>query len=205
MPQKLRISLFVGIATGMLAAAARADGLPVETFVAPACVALARELEPRLERALQGPRAAELKASVAIEDAGSGYRVTITLLDDRKGRGQTVIVAPTCDEALDAAVVVLALAFGGRARSRGRGAAVAACRAERIRDPSGSAADGTVPRLLRRSRRRSIRQGSRCSTPRRPPTQTEMLAATAPNPRPIARLGSRLQRASTQARSRTGR
>src|SRR5688500_16508844 len=101
MPQKLRISVLLGIATGMLAAGARADGLPVETRVTPACVALARELEPRLERALLGPRAASLRASVAIEDGGTGYRVTITLLDGRKGRGTTVIVTPTCDEALD--------------------------------------------------------------------------------------------------------
>jgi hypothetical protein len=112
-PQKLRVSLLAGIAIGMFAARAGADGLPVEARVTPACVAAARELEPRLERALQGPHAAELRASVAIDDGGAGYRVTITLLDGREGRGRTVIVAPTCDEALDAAVVVLALAFGG--------------------------------------------------------------------------------------------
>jgi hypothetical protein len=112
-PQKLRVSLLAGIAIGMLAAPAGADELPVETRVTPACVAVARELEPRLERALQGPRAAALSASVIIDDGAAGYHVTITLLDGRKGRGRTAIVAPTCDEALDAAVVVLALAFGG--------------------------------------------------------------------------------------------
>jgi hypothetical protein len=111
---KLRISVLLGIASGMLAARARAEGLPVEAQVAPACVAPARELEPRLDRALQGSRSAELSAAVAINEDGSGYRVTITLLDSQKARGTTVVVAPTCDEAVDAAVVVLALAFGGR-------------------------------------------------------------------------------------------
>jgi hypothetical protein len=106
--------VLLGIAAGLFAARARAGGLSVESRIAPAYVAPARELEPRLERALQGSRAAELSASVAIDDGGSGYRVTIGLLDGRKRGGTTVIVAPTCEEAVDAAVVVLALAFGGR-------------------------------------------------------------------------------------------
>ena len=114
MPQDLRISMFLGIASALLAAPAGADFLPVALRVAPACVGVAHELEPRLERALDSRHLPGLAGSVDIEQARSGFRVTITIREAERARGTTTIVAPTCSEAVDAAVVVLALAFGGK-------------------------------------------------------------------------------------------
>jgi hypothetical protein len=98
----------------MLALSGQAWGEPLrlEERVVPACVVAARELKPRIERALGSSRPKELEASVAIESFGAGYRVRIGLRDAAEARGTTVIDAPTCAEAVDAAAVVLALAFG---------------------------------------------------------------------------------------------
>jgi hypothetical protein len=56
---------------------------------------------------------------VSIDEEGAAYRVTIATGDASSSSGTTVLVAPTCDEAVDAAVEVLALAFSGDARTSG--------------------------------------------------------------------------------------
>lgn len=105
-------SLLVGLSVLAPRAPAWAEPLHLEERIAPACAAAARELGPRLERALGGSAPNELEASVAIDALGAGYRLTISIWDATEARGTTVIEAPTCDEAVDAAAVVLALAFG---------------------------------------------------------------------------------------------
>lgn len=95
-----------------LSAQAWAEPLRIEQRVAPACAAAARELGQRLEHALGQPPPSELDASVAIDAVEAGFRVTIALRDAQQARGKTAIDAPTCEEAVDAAAVVLALAFG---------------------------------------------------------------------------------------------
>lgn len=103
-------SVLIGAATALLRGHAAAEPLRIEQRVAPACVSAARRLEPGIERALGGSLPSQLEASVAIDAFGAGYRVTIALRDTEQKRGTTSIEAPTCEEAVDAAVVVLALA-----------------------------------------------------------------------------------------------
>lgn len=78
---------------------------------APACAALAGELDARLERTVGSALPDGLEASVAIAASGAGYRVVIVLRDAEQTRGTTAIDAPTCEEAVDAATIVLALAL----------------------------------------------------------------------------------------------
>jgi hypothetical protein len=101
----------VGLASVMLSAVGHAEPLRLEQRIAPACEAAARELAPRVELALAGSLPNALDASVAIDATGAGYRATIALRDAAAARGTTRIDAPTCEEAVDAAAVVLALAF----------------------------------------------------------------------------------------------
>lgn len=95
----------------LLCARASAGPLRIER-VTPACVVAARELGPRIEAVLAGALQSQVEASVAIDAWGAGYRVTIGLRDTAHERGATTLETPTCEEAVDAAVVVLALAYG---------------------------------------------------------------------------------------------
>lgn len=95
----------------LLCARASAGPLRIER-VTPACVVAARELGPRIEAVLAGALQSQVEASVAIDALGAGYRVTIGLRDTVQERGATTLETPTCEEAVDAAVVVLALAYG---------------------------------------------------------------------------------------------
>ncbi|HWP04334.1 MAG TPA: hypothetical protein VNN72_01270 [Polyangiaceae bacterium] len=104
-------TVLIGTSALGISTQAWAEPLRLEEPVAPACVAVARTLGPRIERTLGGSLPSELEASVAIDAFGAGYRLTIALRDAVEARGMTVIEAPTCDEAVDAAAVVLALAF----------------------------------------------------------------------------------------------
>jgi hypothetical protein len=105
-------SVLVGISVVLLRAPAWAEPLRLEQRVVPACVAAARELAPSVQRRLGSFSPNELAASVVIDVLGAGYRVSIALRDTEQARGTTTIDAPTCQEAVDAAAVVLALAFG---------------------------------------------------------------------------------------------
>jgi hypothetical protein len=104
-------SVLVGISMLLLCARASAGPLRIER-VTPACVVAARELGPRIEAVLAGALQSQVEASVAIDALGAGYRVTIGLRDTAHERGATTLETPTCEEAVDAAVVVLALAYG---------------------------------------------------------------------------------------------
>ncbi len=115
-----RHSVLAFISTVVLGGQAWAEPLRLEEGGVPACVVEARELGPRIERALGGSLPNELEASVAIEAFGAGYRVSIGLREAAEARGTTVIDTPTCDEAVDAAAVVLALAFGKVTSLEGR-------------------------------------------------------------------------------------
>jgi hypothetical protein len=102
----------LGVSVVVLRAAAGAEPVLIEQQVAPACVAAAGELEARVARALGEASPKGLAASVVIEAVGGGFRATMALRDAEQARGTTAIEAPTCDEAVDAAAVVLALALG---------------------------------------------------------------------------------------------
>jgi hypothetical protein len=109
------ISALVALATAAFAGSARADApFRVETRVAPGCTRLDHELDRRVERAIDETHPSEIRASVAIDAIAGGYRVTMTTSEPSSALRTTVIDTPTCEEAVDAAVVVLALAFGTR-------------------------------------------------------------------------------------------
>jgi hypothetical protein len=101
------------VASCVLLPCVRASAKPLHIErVTPACVAAARELEPRIEATLVGALQGQLEASVTIDAVEAGYHLTISLRDAARERGATTIETPTCEEAVDAAVVVLALAYG---------------------------------------------------------------------------------------------
>ena len=83
----------------------------IQTRVSPACAGAALDLEPRLERALDKSLPTGLEAFVEIEESVGGYRATIATRVGSKASGAKIIDASTCDEAVDAVVAVLALAF----------------------------------------------------------------------------------------------
>lgn len=78
----------------------------------PACAGAAVEMERRLAPALRGLTASGLRAQVVFEADPAGTRVTVTTREHAATRGETVLVVASCEEGLDAAVLVLSLAFG---------------------------------------------------------------------------------------------
>jgi hypothetical protein len=76
------------------------------------CAEAVPELASRLERLLARSAAEGLRTSVTLERAGAGYRLTLGTTRAAAPPAETVLVAPTCEEAADAALVVLALALG---------------------------------------------------------------------------------------------
>jgi hypothetical protein len=104
-------AMLVGLGTTALAVSAFAeDSRRIHTSFPPACKTAALELDARLERALGARSPADVDASVAIEHDRAGYRVVIGT-SGAAGNAEKVLLAPSCDEAVEAAVVVLALAF----------------------------------------------------------------------------------------------
>jgi hypothetical protein len=82
----------------------------IVTTVTPLCEVPAREIEQRLTGALGETSSRSLDVWVAIERDGVGYRVTLATRDESSALREKVLLAPTCEEAVDAALVVLALA-----------------------------------------------------------------------------------------------
>ena len=162
MRRDARVSLLFGLAAAAFAVPARAEPvLLVETRLAPACEPLAPELERRLALALDGKPTSALAASVSIQTTESGYLVTIATRDGAKGGGTTRIAAPSCDEAVDAAVEVLALAFG-----------------ERVAEASSPAPTGTVS---------SESESSSAAVAPRESTSRAVFESMAPSPKRVER------------------
>jgi len=87
------------------AAAQSADWLRLES--ASDCSISADALAQRVDQALVGTRDPELAVSVTIVQRSEGYEVTLQTTSATK-----VVSAPDCEEAIETAVVVLALALG---------------------------------------------------------------------------------------------
>ncbi|HEX6276744.1 MAG TPA: hypothetical protein VFZ53_27060 [Polyangiaceae bacterium] len=111
MPRGVRISVLVAVLVAALPGSARADGPRIGVSATPACRAAASELESRVERALDGAHATELEATVTIEPNAAGYRAVVATRHGPRHAGTTAISAPTCEEAVDAAIEVLSLAL----------------------------------------------------------------------------------------------
>jgi hypothetical protein len=72
------------------------------------------EVEPLLARVLEavaGEPNQSLRVQVRFDDADGGTRATVRTFSDFSETGRKSLVAPTCDEALDAVVAVVALAL----------------------------------------------------------------------------------------------
>jgi hypothetical protein len=104
----LRVAVLASLATAAFVGHAQAQ--PRLDVTASTCKAGAIELEHRLASVVDAQRSA-LGASVTFDDVGDGVRVSVATSENFAARGETVLVVPTCDEAIDAAVVVLSLAF----------------------------------------------------------------------------------------------
>lgn len=110
-PSRRRFTLAVVLTTTALSPLANAEtNARIETAVTPLCEEPARHLEQRITDALGESSSRWLEVSVAIARDGAGYRVTLVVRDQTSVPREKVILAPSCDEAVDAAVVVLALA-----------------------------------------------------------------------------------------------
>jgi hypothetical protein len=106
-----RLTLPIALGAVVLAPAhSRAEPAEFEIQAAPACAGRVGELQARLEPLFTRDAARALRASVAIAASGGGYRVTLRTLGADAALAEKVVTLPTCDEAIDAAVVILALA-----------------------------------------------------------------------------------------------
>lgn len=111
-PTRLLAALIV-LAAAPLAPPARAD--PRLDVAATTCERNAAHLERRLANILDEAPSRELTATVTFEASGEGVRVAVVTHDGSNARGETLFVVANCEEALDAAVVVLSLAFSTEA------------------------------------------------------------------------------------------
>jgi hypothetical protein len=75
------------------------------------CAASSAELGPRVEAALASPRPPEARARVRLEEVEGGVRLAVALTLAEHELGTKTVVLPSCEEALDAAVLVLAVAL----------------------------------------------------------------------------------------------
>lgn len=76
-----------------------------------ACPVNADDLARRVDRELIGSRSVDARARIHIEAISTGYRVTLQAARAGRKLGGKQLVAPTCGEAVDAAVLVLAIAL----------------------------------------------------------------------------------------------
>jgi hypothetical protein len=77
-----------------------------------ACPITAEALEQRVSAALLGERDLELGASIAISETKGGYEVALRTRRGTATLATKVVLVSSCEEAVQAAAVVLALAFG---------------------------------------------------------------------------------------------
>jgi hypothetical protein len=96
-----------------LALVAPAVAAPWVTFRGnPRCSASAEALAMRISAALAGDRDEELRVAIEIEAGGAGTTALVRLARGTSELGATRILATSCAEALEAAVLVAALALG---------------------------------------------------------------------------------------------
>lgn len=90
-----------------------------------ACPANVQEVARQVDQQLIGARPAGIRARIRIANSDAGYQVTLRAMRTRRDLGAKQLVAPNCDEALDAAILVLVIALTEpepeRAASRAEG------------------------------------------------------------------------------------
>jgi hypothetical protein len=107
------LTVLAGVLCLMVARPVRADARI--TLAGRICASEATDLERRLASAPGGQSSPELSASVSFEQTKQAIRVTVAVREGRAARGETAFVVSTCQEAVDAVVVVLGLAFSAEA------------------------------------------------------------------------------------------
>lgn len=102
--------------TGLLCLTAGARATPAGFIeLESACPITAEALEQRVTAALLGERDPALAASITIRETQRGYEVALRTRHGGATLATKVLAAPSCEEAAQAATVVLALAFGAAA------------------------------------------------------------------------------------------
>jgi hypothetical protein len=89
---------------------------PRVDVTAATCEEDAAGIERRLANVVAPAASRELDAEVTFEASGDDVRVTVATREDARARGETAFLVSSCEEAADAAVVVLSLAFSSEAR-----------------------------------------------------------------------------------------
>jgi hypothetical protein len=99
--------------TGLLCLTAGARATPAAFIeLESACPITAEALEQRVTAALLAERDPALAASITIRETDRGYEVALRTRRAGASLATKVLAAPNCEEAAQAATVVLALAFG---------------------------------------------------------------------------------------------
>lgn len=105
------------------------------------CPITSEALEQRVSAALLAERDPELGAAITIREAKGGYEVALRTRHGDAASATKVVAAPSCEEAVQAVTVVLALAFGtaGRAVAEPEARALAEPAARTVAEPAGRA------------------------------------------------------------------
>ncbi|HEY3496314.1 MAG TPA: hypothetical protein VGK73_16555, partial [Polyangiaceae bacterium] len=101
------------------------------------CSASATEVGRRVDAALAGSRSKSARAVISTAESENGVHVTVDLWLGRNDAGSKSLLVPSCEEAIDAAVLVLAVALG----EPSRGAPEPVPHASGAREPSGAVAE----------------------------------------------------------------
>lgn len=111
-PRRRNVLMATPLALACGGFAARVSAEPAHWLsVEGACSVSAREVSRRVDTELIGVRRAGVRAHLQIEAVAPGYRVELRAARSGEELGDKQLVVPNCDEALDAAVLVLAIAL----------------------------------------------------------------------------------------------
>jgi hypothetical protein len=112
-PTRRRLAALAVLSSTALAVPARAA--PRVDVTAATCEADAAGIERRLANVVAAEASRELDVAVTFEANGDDVRVTVATREDSRTQGETVFLVSSCEEAADAAVLVLSLAFSAEA------------------------------------------------------------------------------------------
>jgi hypothetical protein len=115
-----------------------------------ACAITPEALEQRVTELLLGERDPELGAMITIRKVKGGYEVALRTRHGDAASATKVVAAPSCEEAVQAATVVLALAFGTRAVAEPTAGAVAEPAARAVAEPTARAVAEPAARAVTR-------------------------------------------------------
>jgi hypothetical protein len=95
----------------LVASAARGDTAWLDVQGEASCIPDVSKLAERIEATLAGVKNPELAVRVTLQERERGTLASVSLLSGLRVAGEKQLVAPTCDETVDAVVMVVALAL----------------------------------------------------------------------------------------------